>query len=181
MSEVCTMVVQRPNSSAIATASLCGELPVGSEEDELRASGEEDEGLPHLAERLNFLFDYIPAPDDPSARYSNKKVADELTQTGMSVTAGYLAQLRSGKRRNPTARLLAAVGTHFGVPINYFLDDEVAEKIQTQLKALGLLRAAGVRGIIGRSTNNLTAEDIVALGPILDVIRNVQENKNLDE
>lgn len=136
------------------------------------------DGLPHLAERLNVLFDHVPRRGG-SHLYSNERAAEDLAAAGMSVTAGYLRQLRSGKRRNPTARLLAAIADLFEVPITYFFEDEQAEKIATQLRALSQLRTAGVRGIMARSSG-VTAQDLGDLGPILDQIRALEGREPVD-
>ena len=135
---------------------------------------EEADGLPHLAERLNLLFAHVPRPGD-SELYSNERAAADLLTAGISVTAGYLRQLRSGKRRNPTARLLAAIAQLFEVPITYFFDDDEADKIATQLQALTRLRAAGVRGFVAGSGDH-TAEDLNALAPLLEQIRQLDED-----
>jgi len=137
------------------------------------AADDEGDGLPRLAERLNLLFAHVPRPGG-SELYSNERAASDLAAAGISVTAGYLRQLRSGKRRNPTARLLAGIAQLFEVPITYFFDDDQADKITTQLQALTRLRAAGVRGIVARS-GDLTADDLNALAPLLEQIRQLDE------
>lgn len=132
------------------------------------------DGLPRLAERLNVLFAHVPRPGG-SELYTNERAASDLAAAGTSVTAGYLRQLRSGKRRNPTARLLAGIAQLFEVPITFFFDDDEADKIATQLHALTRLRAAGVRGIVARS-GDLTAEDLTALAPLLERIRQLDQD-----
>ena len=132
-------------------------------------SDESGDGLPHLAERLNVLFDHVPRRGG-SDLYTSERAAEDLAAAGMPVTAGYLRQLRSGKRRNPTARLLAAIADLFAVPITYFFEDEQAENIANQLRALSQLRSAGVRGIMARSSG-VAGQDSGDLGPILDQIR----------
>jgi len=134
---------------------------------------EEVDGLPHLAERLNLLFAHVPRTGG-SELYSNDRAASDLAAAGISVTTGYLRQLRSGKRRNPTARLLAGIAQLFEVPITYFFDDDQADKITAQLQALTRLRAAGVRGIVARS-GDLTAADLNALAPLLEQIRQLDQ------
>lgn len=144
----------------------------------MAADDEDEDGLPHLAERLNVLFANIPRRGGPEL-YSNERAAEDLSTAGVSVTAGYLRQLRSGKRRNPTARLLAGIANLFQVPITYFFDKDQAEKMATQLQVLARLRAAGVRGIVARSTD-LTANDIDDLAPILEQIRQLEKGSSED-
>ena len=134
------------------------------------------DGLPHLAERLNVLFDHVPRRGG-SDLYSNERASEDLTAAGMPITAGYLRQLRSGKRRNPTARLLAAIADLFEVPITYFFDAQEADRMAAQLRALAQLRTAGVREIMARS-NGLTGQDLKDLRPILDQIRALGEGRD---
>lgn len=144
----------------------------GRKEGPLKVSSDEGDGLPHLAERLNILFEHVPRRGG-SDLYSNERAAEDLAAAGVSVTAGYLRQLRSGKRRNPTARLLAAIADVFDVPITYFFETEEADRIATQLRALSQLRTAGVRHIMARSSG-LSAQDLRDLGPIFDQLRAVE-------
>ena len=141
---------------------------------------EEEEGLPHLADRLNFLFANVPTPDTRQL-YGNDRAAEDLTRGGTPVTAGYIRQLRSARKRNPTAKLLVGIANLFDVPLTYFVDDALAERIQTQLTALSRLRHTGASGMVGRSTSGLTADDIIALGPILDEIREMQGRHDGDD
>lgn len=138
-------------------------------------SSDEGDGLPHLAERLNVLFEHVPRRGGGDL-YSNERAAEDLTAAGMPVTAGYLRQLRSGKRRNPTARLLAAIADLFEVPITYFFEADQADKVAAQLRALSQFRTAGVRGIMARSSG-VTGQDLDDLGPILDQIRALEERE----
>lgn len=139
---------------------------------------DDEDGLPHLAERLNVLFAHVPRPDGPEL-YSNERAAEDLTSGGVSVTPGYLRQLRSGKRRNPTARLLGAIARLFDVPITYFFDDRQADAVAQQLQNLTRLRAAGVRGIVARSAA-VTPQDIDDLGIVLDEIRRLESGDSPD-
>lgn len=132
-------------------------------------AAEDAGGLPHLADRLNVLFARVPRPGT-SQPYSNDRAAEDLSSAGISVTGAYLSQLRSGKKNNPSARLLAGIAELFGVPITYFLNDEQAEKIEKQLNTLVALRSAGVRGIVARSAG-VSDAGIASLAAILEQLR----------
>jgi transcriptional regulator with XRE-family HTH domain len=136
------------------------------------ADDEESGGLPHLADRLNVLFARVPRRNSHQT-YSNERAAEELTDAGVSVTGAYLSALRSGRRNNPSARLLAAIAELFEVPITYFFDDEQARKIESQLNTLGALRSAGVRGIVARSAG-VSEEGLANLAAILEQLRKVE-------
>lgn len=141
-------------------------------EDAQPMADEESGGLPHLADRLNLLFAKVPRPDNGQP-YSNERAAEELTDAGVSVTGGYLSALRTGRRNNPTARLLAAIANLFDVPITYFFDDEHARKVEEQLNTLANLRSAGVRGIVARSAG-VSEQSIASLRALLEHLRKME-------
>lgn len=136
------------------------------------AAEEEVGGLPHLADRLNVLFARVPRPGT-NQRYTNERAAEELTEAGVSVSGAYLSLLRSGKKNNPTARLLAAIAELFQVPITYFFDADEAERITEQLDMLVALRNAGVQGIVSR-TAGVSDAGIANLAAILEQIRKME-------
>ena len=129
-------------------------------------------GLPHLADRLNVLFARVPRPGT-NQPYSNDRAAEDLSSAGVSITGAYLSQLRSGKKNNPSARLLAGIADLFEVPITYFFDDEQAKKIEDQLNTLVALRKAGVQGIVARSAG-VSEAGLASLAAILEQLRKME-------
>ncbi|HET9648707.1 MAG TPA: helix-turn-helix domain-containing protein [Microlunatus sp.] len=129
-------------------------------------------GLPHLADRLNMLFARVPRPGT-NQRYTNERAAEELTAAGVSVSGAYLSLLRSGKKNNPTARLLAGIAELFQVPITYFFDADEAERITQQLDLVVALRNAGVQGIVSRAAG-VSDAGIANLAAILEQIRKME-------
>lgn len=87
-----------------------------------------------LADKLNHLF----ASVGPGAgqEYSNEHVAAAIRETGVPISQSYIWQLRKRKKENPTLRHLQALADFFGVPAAYFFDDEVADRVEVQLKTL---------------------------------------------
>ena len=49
------------------------------------------------------------------------------------MTGTHLSHLRTGRRDNPSARLLAGLAELFGVPIGYFFDPTMEDKINSEL------------------------------------------------
>lgn len=133
---------------------------------------EDGGGLPHLADRLNELFARVPRPGTAQP-YSNDRAAEELSSAGVSVTGAYLGQLRSGKKNNPSARLIAGIAELFEVPITYFFDDDQARQIEDHLNALIGIRSAGVRGIVARSVG-VSDAGIASLAAILEQLRLIE-------
>lgn len=106
-------------------------------------------GLPDLADRLNFLFRYIPDPD--GKQMSNHQAAEFLLDDNVSVSGTYISQLRSGARQNPSAVVIGGLAKLFGVRVDYFFDDTVAETTQNEVRAVTALRDKHVRGVLARS------------------------------
>ena len=77
------------------------------------------DGIPHLSQRLNDLFDSTHRPGSAEP-YTNKEVADALSGRGHAVSGVYLSQLRNGRKNNPSARLIGGLATFFNVPVAYF-------------------------------------------------------------
>jgi hypothetical protein len=96
-----------------------------------------------FAERLNRLFDTVYPPG--RRPYSSAEVVAGFRERGMSMSAPYLSQLRSGKRDNPSAATMATLAKFFGVDPAYFTDDEYADRLDEELKALSRVREHRVR------------------------------------
>ena len=87
-----------------------------------------------LADKLNQLFARHTAR--PGHEYSNEQVAGAIADTGVTISQSYIWQLRKGKKDNPTFKHLQALAGFFGVPVSYFFDDEVTDRVNEQLKSL---------------------------------------------
>ena len=130
------------------------------------------DGISGLAEKLNHLFATVPAPTR-SGLYSNDAAAHALAERGIVVSGVHLSHLRSGRRDNPSARLLAALADLFGVPIGYFFDSTVEARINDELEALVALKDSRIRSLILRA-QGVSAESMEHLGAILDRIRQLE-------
>lgn len=101
-------------------------------------------GISGLAGKLNHLFATVPAPTR-SGLYSNDAAAQALSERGVIVSGVHLSHLRAGRRDNPSARLLAALADLFGVPIGYFFDSSVEDRVNAELEALVALKDSTLR------------------------------------
>lgn len=52
----------------------------------------------------------------------------------------YLWELATGKKRNVTLEQLDVLAEYFGVPPEYFLSEDVAERVNSQLRLAVVLR-----------------------------------------
>ncbi|WFE40971.1 hypothetical protein [Micromonospora sp. WMMD998] len=129
--------------------------------------------LDTLAARLEYLFDRIrPVPaelgesDEPGRRYTNKEIADKINatapETGVSISAAYIGELRRGVASDPRTSHVRALAAAFGVSSGYFVDDAAARRIQEQITLLSELRRMDVKQVALRQVlvdNGLSARD----------------------
>ena len=134
------------------------------------------DGIPGLADKLNHLFATVPAPTR-SGLYSNDSAAHALGERGMVVSGVHISHLRSGRRDNPSARLLAALAELFGVPIGYFFDPTMENRINAELDALTALQDSRAKGLMLRA-QGVSPESMDHLEGLLERIRQIE---GLDE
>jgi transcriptional regulator with XRE-family HTH domain len=89
-----------------------------------------------IAARIDRLFRVFTKPD--GREYSHREVEREaFARWGERVSHAYIGQLRSGQQGNPTVKPLRLLARFFGVPVSYFLGDDVVE-VETALLAAPL-------------------------------------------
>ncbi|MDD4867842.1 MAG: helix-turn-helix transcriptional regulator [Mycobacterium sp.] len=98
-----------------------------------------------FAARLNRLFDTVYPPG--RGPHTSAEVIAALKAEGITMSAPYLSQLRSGNRTNPSAATMAALANFFRIKPAYFTDDEYYEKLDKELTFLATVRQDGVRSI----------------------------------
>ena len=121
-----------------------------------------------LAEKLEHLFATIhPRGRKP---YTLDEVAAGIAENGDEpISANYIWMLRRGIRDNPTIKTVEALGHFFGVPPAYFLgDDDLADRVDSQLDLLAKMRDAGVASV-GLRSAELTPESRAAIAKMIDV------------
>ncbi|MFY1614771.1 hypothetical protein [Micromonospora sp. WMMD736] len=145
--------------------------------------------LDTLAARLEYLFDKIrPTPDElgdsdePGRRYTNREIADKINgaaaETGVTISAAYIGELRRGVARDPRTSHVRALATAFGVNSGYFVDDAAARRIQDQITLLGELRRMDVTRVALRQVladNGLSATDTRLVEQMVARLRAVAE------
>src|SRR5215469_18313500 len=99
--------------------------------------------------RLNRLFDTVFPPG--RGPHTSAEVIAALKAEGITMSAPYLSQLRSGNRTNPSTATMAALANFFRIKSSYFTDDEYYEKLDRELSWLSTMRDDGVRRIAVRT------------------------------
>jgi transcriptional regulator with XRE-family HTH domain len=116
-----------------------------------------------LASKLNHLFVNKTLRD--GQEYSNEQVAAAITAQGeVKISQSYIWQLRKAKKDNPTFKHLQALAGFFGVPVSYFFDDEVTDRVDQQLATLKSEQAR-LNEIAGSSEAQLMAMRAGELSP----------------
>ena len=95
--------------------------------------------------RLNRLFDTVYPPG--RGPHTSAEVIAALKAEGVTMSAPYLSQLRSGNRTNPSSATMAALANFFRIRPAYFTDDEYYEKLEKELSWLLVMRDESVRRI----------------------------------
>ena len=111
--------------------------------------------------RLNRLFDTVYPPG--RGPHTSAEVIAALKAEGVTMSAPYLSQLRSGNRTNPSSTTMTALANFFRIKPAYFTDDEYYEKLDKELSWLLVMRDEGVRRIaMGISELSPEGQDDVA-------------------
>jgi transcriptional regulator with XRE-family HTH domain len=105
--------------------------------------------------RLNRLFDTVYPPG--RGPHTSAEVIAALKAEGVTMSAPYLSQLRSGNRTNPSSTTMTALANFFRIKPAYFTDDEYYEKLDKELSWLLVMRDEGVRRI-AMGINELSPE-----------------------
>ncbi|MFB9905661.1 helix-turn-helix domain-containing protein [Allokutzneria oryzae] len=129
------------------------------------------EGDRSLAVKVDHLFRTIRPRD--GGEFSFEEVADAIRAGGVTISATYLWQLRRGVRDNPTKRHLEALAGFFGVPVAYFFDDGVAERIDAELALLSALRDSSVRQLALRASG-LSPKSLNAISEMVNRVREIE-------
>jgi transcriptional regulator with XRE-family HTH domain len=124
--------------------------------------------------RLNRLFDTVYPPG--RGPHTSAEVIAALKAEGITMSAPYLSQLRSGNRTNPSSATMAALANFFRIRPAYFTDDEYYEKLDKELAWLLAVRDEGVRRIALR-VSGLSPE---AQDDILHHADELRRKENLD-
>lgn len=124
-----------------------------------------------FAARLNRLFETVYPPG--RGPHTSAEVIAALKAEGITMSAPYLSQLRSGNRTNPSVATMTALANFFRIKPEYFTDDDYYEKMDRELTWLANMRDEGVRRIAAR-TVGLSPEAQQKLVETVDELRRVE-------
>ncbi|MFI9389132.1 hypothetical protein [Kutzneria sp. NPDC052558] len=122
--------------------------------------GDLDPDRSQISARLNFLFAEIPAPGRRGERtYDDvlgaiRSRADELGDPAWRISTETLTELRRDPNPNPTWKCLHALAGAFHVKPAYFVDAELASRIQEQILTAKQLRRLGIARLAARAPDS---------------------------
>ncbi|MFI1964419.1 hypothetical protein ACH429_09885 [Streptomyces pathocidini] len=122
-----------------------------------------------LKELISALY-----PDERKRPGYARLAAEIRDATGGAISGTYLWELATGKKRNVTLEQLDVLAEFFGVPPEFFLNEEVAERVNAQLKLATALRDARVRNLALRA-DGLSPASLDALLSMVNEARKLQQ------
>ncbi|MEV0368834.1 hypothetical protein AB0I10_03215 [Streptomyces sp. NPDC050636] len=146
------------------------------------ASGEAargETGPPRLHDLGDRLYSLITAlyPDERK-RPGYARLATTIREsTGGTISATYLWELATGRKRNVTLEQLSVLAEFFGVPLEYFINDEVSRRVNAQLALAVALRDTKVRNLALRAEGLSPA----SLDALLTIVNEARRVENLDQ
>ncbi len=126
-----------------------------------------------FAARLNRLFDTVYPPG--RGPHTSAEVIAALKAEGVTMSAPYLSQLRSGNRTNPSTATMAALANFFRIKSAYFTDDEYYEELDKELSWLATMRDDGVRRI-ALAAAELSSEGRQEIAERVDELRRTEHS-----
>ncbi|MBW5482859.1 hypothetical protein [Streptomyces bambusae] len=124
-----------------------------------------------LGRRIEYLFTYV---QPLGRRFTLQEVVDGIKEAAgpndPKLSVGRLWALAKGKATNPTVGTLRALGDFFGVPLAYFIDDEVEARVSAQLALIAAMRANDVRSVALRAAAvaTMSAQGIEAVRSLVE-------------
>ncbi|MEV3992615.1 hypothetical protein AB0J57_27255 [Streptomyces sp. NPDC049837] len=144
-----------------------------------REQARDEEARPLLQKFDQRLTELIHAAyPDEQHRPGYARLAKEISATtGGSISGTYLWELATGKKRNITLEQLDVLAQFFGVPPEYFLNEEVSQRVKAQLALATALRDAKVRNLAMRASGLSPA----SLDSLLTIVNEARKVQNLPE
>lgn len=135
--------------------------------------------LQDLDERLGSLIaTFYP---DERKRPGYARLAQLIREsTGRTISGTYLWELATGRKRNVTLEQLAVLAEFFGVPLEYFVNDDVSRRVDAQLKLAVALRDTKVRSLALRA-EGLSSASLDAILAIVNEVRRVENLGHVSE
>jgi transcriptional regulator with XRE-family HTH domain len=124
-----------------------------------------------LPEKLDHLFATVRPPGQ-YREYTHEEIAERARAAGHSISASYVHALRRKHGKSPQMRALEAIAAAFGVPVAYFLNDDVAAQLEQNLELIAALNRPEVRAV-AMAVADLSPESIRTLWELVARVRDL--------
>ncbi|SFO40393.1 hypothetical protein SAMN05216207_10529 [Pseudonocardia ammonioxydans] len=94
-----------------------------------------------FAGQLRRLIAVLHPPGQPPL--SDRAIASRVRETGGSISAAYVAELRKGIKKHPGLQHVQQLARAFGVSAGYFTDPEVYERVSEELDRIEQINSQG--------------------------------------
>ena len=121
-----------------------------------------------FGDKLAYLIETVHPPD--RGPYSYREIAAGIAAHPGAMTAAHINQLVRGRQPHPRIHYVEALASFFGVPMNYFFDDDVAARINDQIAEVSAWRDKEARRIAERVVE-LNSRDRKAVTNLIDSLR----------
>ncbi|MGW3271274.1 helix-turn-helix domain-containing protein [Streptomyces kronopolitis] len=126
-----------------------------------------------LAQKLDRLIAALtPAGGNPP---SYNEIARSIDQAAGErvISPSYIWKLHKGEATNPRVSHLEALAAYFDVPVEYFLNDDIASHVDEQLRLLAALKTGAARNLALRA-NELSPESLRTLNDMMERLRTLE-------
>jgi transcriptional regulator with XRE-family HTH domain len=131
-----------------------------------------DQRTRSFGDKLAHLIETVHPPDRGS--YSYREIAAGIAEHPGAMTAAHINQLVKGKQPHPRIHYVEALACFFGVPVQYFFDDDVTTRIEDQIAQVSAWRDEEARHIAERVVQ-LNPRDRSTVTNLIDSLRAYDE------
>ena len=137
------------------------------------------EQVKSLAERVDWLFRNKTKPD--GSEYTFHEAEEGTARVGHRVTSTGIWKIRRGDTQNPGYLALRSLARFFGVPIDYFYDDNLNEEALQRYQMAASFQREGVAQIALRASqlDDEVQQTILAMIEHIAVPRRVDAAKSM--
>lgn len=140
--------------------------------------GDGKAGRSSLADKLDRLIKIVTPEGGAAPSYSEIARAIDEAAGERVISPSYIWKLHRGEAVNPRLNHLQALAGYFEVPIEYFLNDVVAGRVDEQLRLLQILKGGAIRNLALRA-NDLSPEGLRMLGEMIDRLRALEQSDGM--
>lgn len=109
-----------------------------------------------FAGQLRRLITVLHPPDQP--QLSDRAIVARVSERGGSISPAYVAELRTGKKTDPSLKHVRQLAGAFGVSAGYFTDPEVYERVSLELDRLEQLNRGGHDHLVELATRTASLD-----------------------